>query len=77
MSPEEISNRARAVRLDRKALAGLSGRSEKAVGMTLGGKSSPRYDSLVAIENALTADEIRLRDYLLALHPLAKEGEAA
>lgn len=74
MSPEQIRDRAQAIRLGRKALAGQSNLSEKAVGQILNGVSGGQHASFVAIENALVADEIRLRDYLLALHPVPASG---
>jgi hypothetical protein len=79
MSPELISDRARAIRLSRKAWAGQCGLSEKALGMILNGRSGGMHQSFVKAEEALIADEIRLRDYLLALHPVqpASEEKAA
>ncbi|MBR0871166.1 hypothetical protein JQ633_12410 [Bradyrhizobium tropiciagri] len=77
MSPEQINCRAQAIRLDRKALALLADRSEKAVGATLGGRSKPRYDSLEAIENALIAEERRMLNYLLSLYPPPRRRAAA
>lgn len=77
MSPEQIRERAKAIRLGRKALAGQSNLSEKAVGQILNGVSGGQHGSVVAIENALVADELRLRDYLLGLHPVASEGGPA
>lgn len=70
MSPETIRERAAAIRLGQKALGDLANRSQKFVNMTLTGRSSPRYDALCDIEKALTAEELRLRNYLLALHPV-------
>lgn len=70
MLPGTILERAHAIRLDKKALAGLAGLSQKSVGMTLREQSSPRLNNLQAMERALVADEIRLRDYLLTLHPI-------
>jgi hypothetical protein len=77
MLPETIRDRALAVRLGKKELSSLSGLSEKSTGMILRGASSPRLNNLQALERAVIAEEIRLRDYLFGLHPLAKEGEAA
>jgi hypothetical protein len=75
MSPEAISERARAIRLSRKAWAGQCGLSEKALGMILNGRSGGMHQSFVNAEKALIADEVRLRDYLLALHPIQNSGE--
>lgn len=77
MSPETISERAHAIRLGRKALAQHAQLSEKTIGMILRNASGGRHHSIVAIDNALIAEELRLRDYLLTLHPVKEEGKAA
>jgi hypothetical protein len=71
MLPEQIAERSEAIRLDKKALARLAKLSQKSTGMTLRGQSSPRLNNLQALERAIVAEEIRLRDYLLAIHPLS------
>lgn len=75
MSPETIRERVTTIRLGHKQLADAAGLSQKSVGQILGGRSGGQYSSIVAINDALTAEEIRLRDYLLALHPVQKSDE--
>jgi predicted transcriptional regulator len=70
MLPETIRGRAVAVRLGKKELSELAHLSQKSTGMILRGDSSPRLNNLQALERAVIAEEIRLRDYLLALHPV-------
>lgn len=77
MSPETIRERAQAIRLGQRQLARITGMSIRFVNSTLTGKSKPRYDNLEEIEKAVVTEELRLRDHLLALHPVKKEGEAA
>lgn len=78
MLPGTILERAAAIRLDKKALAGMAGLSQKSVGMTLREQSSPRLNNLQAMEAALVREELRLRDHLNSLHPIEKsQGEAA
>jgi transcriptional regulator with XRE-family HTH domain len=77
MSPETIRERAEAIRLGQRTIASRSGKSIRFVNLTLLGKSDPRWDNLKAIEDVVTAEELRLRDYLLGLHPVKREGEAA
>lgn len=78
MSPETIQERARAIRLSDKALGDAAGLSENTVNRTLTGKTRPLLDTANAMAQALIAEEIRLRDHLLSLHPIKSErGEAA
>jgi hypothetical protein len=70
MLPETIRDRALAVRLGKKELSELAKLSQKSTGMIMRGQSSPRLNNLQALERAVVAEEIRLRDYLLALHPV-------
>jgi hypothetical protein len=69
MLPRTVLQRATAIRLDKKALAAMAGLSQKSVGMTLREQSSPRLNNLQAMEASVVAEELRLRDYLNALHP--------
>lgn len=71
MRPETIRERATHVRLTRKALAEMTGLAEMTIGRTLNGQTSPNMTTLDTIEGAVIAEELRLRDYLLALHPVA------
>jgi hypothetical protein len=77
MLPEDIGQRCSAIRLDKKALAGLASLSQKSAGMILRGQSSPRLVNLQALERAVIAEELRLRDYLNTLHPSADKADAA
>lgn len=77
MSPETIRERAFRIRLGQKQIAVASRLSQKSVNMILNGRSGGRHDSVVAIDEALTAEELALRDYLLALHPIKTEEKAA
>lgn len=77
MSRETIRERAARIRLGQKQLAGLAQLSQKAVNMILTGKSGGHHASVVAIDDALTAEELALRDYLLTLHPIKAEEKAA
>lgn len=70
MRPELIRERASRIRLSRKALAEATGLVEMTIGRTLSGQTSPNMTTFDAIESALVAEEIRLRDYLLSLHPV-------
>lgn len=72
MLPGTILERASVIRLDKKALAGMAGLSQKSVGMTLREQSSPRLNNLQAMEAALIREELRLRDHLNALHPVTE-----
>lgn len=77
MSLETLRLRASAIRLGQKQLADAAGLSHKSVNQILGGRSGGRHDSVVAIETALAAEEIRLRDHLLSLHPVKTEEKVA
>lgn len=71
MLPDTIRDRAIAVRLGKKELSELAHLSQKSTGMILRGDSSPRLNNLQALERAVVAEELRLRAYLLVLHPVA------
>lgn len=77
MSRETIRERAVRIRLGQKQLAAKARLSQKSVNMILNGKSGGHHASVVAIDEALTAEELALRDYLLALHPIKTEEKAA
>ena len=74
MRPEAIQGRADRIRLKRKDLARLAGLSQMTIGRTLNGDTSPILSTLDRIEEALVAEEISLRDYLLSLHPRREEA---
>lgn len=79
MSPETIAERARAIRLSDKALGEAAGLAENTVYRTLSRRTRPLQETADMLASALAAEELRLRDYLLALHPVSKteEGRAA
>lgn len=72
MRPDDIRDRAAAIRLSNKALAGATGLVENTIGRTLGGRTSPNLTTCDLLGNAVLAEEIRLRDYLLTLHPVGQ-----
>lgn len=75
----QIKERAENIRLPMNTLAALAGVAASTAHAHKGGvPRDPRESSLRKMSDALIADELRLRDYLLALHPVvAKEGDAA
>lgn len=75
----EIERRRDAVRFPIEELAKAAGCNPNTAGPALRGKSSPRHDTVVAMSRAIEAEELRLRDYLLTLHPIQTQstGEAA
>lgn len=79
MRPETIRDRASALRLSKKALAQATGLAEMTIGRTLRGATSPNLTTCDEIGQAIVAEELRLRDYLVGLHPLpsAATPEAA
>lgn len=77
MRPETIRERAARIRWRNKAIAEASALSEMTIGRTLSGATSPNMTTLDQIEAAIVAEELRLRDYLLALHPIKTEEERA
>lgn len=73
----EIETRRKAIRLPLRELAPLVPCGHNAVAAALKGKSSPHAVTRQAIEQAVSGEERRLRDYLLGLHPLAQGAGAA
>jgi hypothetical protein len=76
MQPEEIRKRCGAIGLQRGRLAEIAPCSPTTISRVFSGKSS-RTDSLDRLGDAVEAEELRLRDYLLGLHPLEPAKEAA
>lgn len=68
----ELEARRLAIRFQRGELAFASDCDQNTVSKVLLGKTGTRVSTLTAMENALIAEEIRLRDYLLSIHPLAE-----
>jgi transcriptional regulator with XRE-family HTH domain len=73
MRPETIRDRVQAIRLPLKDLARASGLNEMTAIRTLRATTSPLQTTADALSDALIAEELRLRDYLNALHPPEKE----
>lgn len=70
LSPEEIVERRKAIRFPPKEHAIVAGLAEHIAVRTLNRRQRPTFDNVAALSKALTAEEIRLRDYLIGLHPL-------
>lgn len=77
MQPETIRERASRIRWKNKAIAEATGLTEMTIGRTLSGATSPNVATFNRIEQAIVAEELALRDYLLTLHPLKTEEKAA
>lgn len=69
----EIKARCGAIRLQGKDLALRAGCSITTVYNLFRGDGS-RTDTVKLLTGALVAEELRLRDHLLALHPVAREA---
>lgn len=76
MQPDEIRQRCGAIGLQRGRLAEIVPCSPTTVSRIFSGKSL-RTDSLDRVGDAVEYEELRLRDYLLSLHPLEAAKEAA
>lgn len=76
MSPEELAERARAIRLEDKAVAAAAGIAENTVSRTFGGKTQPLLITCRAIETAIIADELRLLKHLLGIHGIPADWQA-
>ena len=72
----ELSIRAAAVRWTLADLSLAAGMA-RSTAYQVANHLNPTRKTHDALSDAQIAEEIRLRDYLLALHPLAKEGQAA
>ena len=75
MEAAQIAIRCTAIRMRRGDLARCAGLHANTVSNLLGG-SSVMSGSLVAATAALLDEELRLRDYLLGIHPLEPAKEA-
>lgn len=76
MQPSEIETRRKSIRLALKELAPLVPLGHNALADTLKERTSPHPVTRQAIEQALVREELRLRDYLLGLHPVQPAGVA-
>lgn len=77
LTMEQIEARRRRIGLNVEDLARAAGCNPNTAGPALSGKRLPRGGTWQKLSDALIAQEIALRDHLLALHPVKKEGEAA
>lgn len=71
MRQETIAERAKAIRLGPSDLSRATGLTAHTVGRTLNGRTKAFLTTAETIERVIVAEELRLRDYLLALHPVA------
>jgi predicted transcriptional regulator len=69
----EFGVRCEAIRLDKNELARRVGRHPNTIKRVLEGKNS-LTDTVSEINRVLVAEELRLRDHCLALHPLNGSG---
>ncbi|MGL3208724.1 hypothetical protein [Bradyrhizobium sp. BR 1433] len=74
LTMEQIEARRRRIGLNVEDLAAAAGCNPNTAGPALAGKRLPRYGTAIRLSAALVETEIGLRDYLLALHPLAPSG---
>lgn len=70
MQPAEIKARARAIGLDQKGLARLTGLHKTTIERTFNHKSRPLHDTLQRILDAVEQAEMRKRDELVQRHGL-------
>lgn len=76
MRQETIAERAAAIRLSPSHLSRATGLTAHTVGRTLNGRTKPFLETAETLERVIRAEELRLRDYLLALHPVGLGGAA-
>jgi transcriptional regulator with XRE-family HTH domain len=76
MNPTEINTRRTRLRLSQQELADLAGLDGMTVWRTFQGRSRPLNETVQKMNDALTAEELRLRDHLITLHGLP-QGHAA
>ncbi len=69
----EIRKRVAAINLSLSGLARRAGVEPSVVLRGCAGKHEPKISTLRKIGDPLIAEEIRLRDYLLELHPVPNE----
>jgi len=75
----QLKERAENIRLRMNNLAALAGvpPSTAHARNTDGSDRDVRSSTLKKLVDAQVAEELRLRDYLLSLHPIKQEGQAA
>lgn len=76
MRPQELAERITRIRLPQHIIATGAALDEMTVSRVLNGRTDARNSTLDRIEQQVCAEEIALRDHLLALHPI-EQSEAA
>lgn len=71
----QIEARRRRIRFSVEDLAASANCNPNTAGPALSGKRDPRHATHKALSEALVSEEIVLRDYLLALHPIQDSTE--
>jgi predicted transcriptional regulator len=74
MKPSEIEQRRQRIRLPKKALAQRAGLDQGTVGRALEAETNPLRGTVEKIEREILAEELALRDHLVALHPLPADA---
>jgi len=77
MTPEQIAQRAAAIRLPRCELAKLAKLDKTTVGRTLNALTQPTYDTVTKMERGVLAEERSLLEYLIKLHGVPEQRSAA
>ena len=73
IEPGTIGDRCQMIRLQPANLARRAGCHQLTICRIMRGATiDPRYSTLTEIERAIVAEELRLRDYLVGLHPLVE-----
>jgi predicted transcriptional regulator len=65
-----FANRIKALRLPLKVLSAACGLPMNTISRVAVGVVDPRQSTVERIDRALIAEELRLRDYLLSIHPI-------
>jgi hypothetical protein len=80
MTPDKLLARSEAIRWPVRDLAQAAGLPKDTVARALGrtkAATDPRTSTVVKIEAAIAAEELRLRDYLTLLHPICAHAGAS
>lgn len=74
MHPRQIASRAKRIGLQHKVIARQAELDGATVYRIFAGRTRPLLDTVSRIERVLIAEEIRLRDHLLQLHPIEERA---
>lgn len=77
MQRELIAERAAALRLTSGWISKATGITGHTIGRTLNGRTRPFHETAEKIEAAIVAEELRVRDYLIGLHPIEPKAPEA